>query len=311
MQVRDRSLGSKWKLVKKQRAYYLLALPGLVFFLIFSYIPMTGIVIAFKKYSIYTSIAESPWVGMAVFQRLFGLAGFQRALRNTIIISLYKLATGFPISVIIALMLNELRSRKFNKAIQTSIILPHFISWIVIYGLLYAMLSPNTGLIAAVYKTLLPGTKVPSILSDKYAFRALLVITNVWRNAGFASIMYTAAITGIDPSLYESAQLDGAGRWKQMLHVTLPCIKSTIMIMWILRLGSVLSTDFDQVLALQNPLVLETGDTLETFVYRLGLKQADYSLGTAAGLFKSAISLVLVLATNYASRRIDPDSALI
>lgn len=299
------------RLIKKQRAYYLLALPGLAYFAIFCYVPMYGVVIAFKDYSIYRGIFDSSWVGLEVFNRLFGLSGFQRAFINTLIISAYKMATGFPISIIIALMLNELRSRAYSKFVQTTIILPHFISWVVIYGLVYSMLSPNIGLIRSMYSLVAPGSAAPNLLMDKGAFRPLLVITNVWRNTGFASIMYTAAIAGIDPQLYESAQLDGAGRYRQMLNVTLPCIRNTIMIMWILRVGGLLNADFEQVLALQNPIVLETGDIIDTFVYRMGLKQAEYSLSTAAGLFKSAIAMVFVLGTNALAKAVDKDSALI
>lgn len=299
------------RLMKKQKMYYLLALPGLIYFLVFNYFPMYGIVIAFKDYVVYRGIAESNWVGLKVFTRLFNLGGFQKALTNTIIISFYKLITGFPISVIIALLLNELRSRKFNKGIQTAIVLPHFISWVVIYGLMYALFSPSTGAIGGIYRTLWPDKQVPNLLADKEAFRSVLVITNVWRNAGFASIMYTAAIAGIDPALYESAQLDGAGRFKQAIHVTLPCIRGTIIVMWILRLGSILNADFDQVLALENPIVRETGDILDTFVYRMGLKQAEYSLSTAAGLFKSLVAMIFVLGTNAIVKHVDPDNAMI
>ena len=301
---------SQWRLAKKMWQYYLLALPGLIYFLLFHYLPMFGLVIGFKDYSIYTGIFESNWVGLSVFYRLFRLDGFLRALRNTVIISLYKLCTGFPASILIALLLNELRTRLYSKYVQTALIIPHFVSWVVIYGLLYALLSPNIGLVGTIYGVFAPNTAVPNLLANKNAFRSLLVVTNVWRNAGFASIMYTAAIAGIDPQIYESAQLDGAGRFKQAIHVTLPCIRTTIITMWILRLGSILSVDFEQVLALQNPVVLETGDIIDTFVYRMGLKQAEYSLSTAAGLFKSVIAMMFVIGTNAIVRKIDSDSAL-
>ena len=301
---------SQWRIAKKMWQYYLLALPGLIYFFLFHYAPMFGLVIGFKDYSIYTGIFESNWVGLAVFHRLFRLDGFLRALRNTVIISLYKLCTGFPASILIALLLNELRTRLYSKFVQTALIIPHFVSWVVIYGLLYALLSPNIGILGTIYKFLAPAKAVPNLLADKNAFRMLLVVTNVWRNAGFASIMYTAAIAGIDPQIYESAQLDGAGRFKQAIHVTLPCIRTTIITMWILRLGSILSVDFEQVLALQNSVVLETGDIIDTFVYRMGLKQAEYSLSTAAGLFKSAVAMMFVIGTNAIVRKVDSDSAL-
>lgn len=311
MNRKSRSFSATLRLMYKQRMYYLLALPGLLFFLIFHYVPMYGIVIAFKKYSIFRGIAASPWVGFDVFVRLFKLAGFNRALVNTIIISFAKLVTGFPISILFALLLNEIWSKRFNKFVQTGIILPHFISWVVIYGILYALLSPSTGMIGSIYKALLPNRPIPNLLANKHAFRPLLIITNVWRNAGFASIMYTAAIAGIDPTLYESAQLDGAGRFQQALHVTLPCIRSTIIIMLILRVGSILNADFEQVLALENEIVRETGDIIDTFVYRMGLRQAEYSLSTAAGLFKSLVAMIFVLGTNWLSKKVDPDSGIL
>lgn len=310
MNRKSQTLSTTLRLMYKQRMYYLLALPGLLYFLVFHYMPMYGIVIAFKKYSIFRGIAESPWVGFDVFVRLFGLNGFKRALINTIIISFGKLVTGFPISILFALLLNEIRSRKFNKFVQTAIILPHFISWVVIYGILYALLSPSTGMIGSIYRTLLPDYSIPNLLANKNAFRPLLIITNVWRNAGFASIMYTAAIAGIDPALYESAQLDGAGRFRQAIHITLPCIRLIIIIMLILRVGSILSADFEQVLALENEIVREKGDIIDTFVYRLGLKQAEYSLSTAAGLFKSLVAMIFVLGTNWLSKKVDPDSGI-
>ena len=241
---------------------------------------------------------------------MFGLANFSRAFWNTVIICLEKTVTGFPLSIILALMLNELRSKGYNKYISTALILPHFISWVVIYGLAYAILSPTTGLIVAIWETLFPGANTPNLLISSTAFRPLMVFLHSWRNVGFASIMYTAAIAGIDPQLYESAQIDGAGRWKQMTNVTLPCIFPTIITMWILRLGDLLGADFDQILTFMNSATIRTGDIIDTFVYRMGLQDAEYSLSTAAGLFKSTLSLVFVLGTNYLVKKYDRDSAL-
>lgn len=299
-----------WRRIRRQRMYYALALPGLAYFLIFHYLPMYGVIIAFKDYNIYKGIWGSPWMGLEVFQRLFGLANFSRAFWNTVIICLEKTVTGFPLSIILALMLNELRSKGYNKYISTALILPHFISWVVIYGLAYAILSPTTGLIVAIWETLFPGANTPNLLISSTAFRPLMVFLHSWRNVGFASIMYTAAIAGIDPQLYESAQIDGAGRWKQMTNVTLPCIFPTIITMWILRLGDLLGADFDQILTFMNSATIRTGDIIDTFVYRMGLQDAEYSLSTAAGLFKSALSLVFVLGTNYLVKKYDRDSAL-
>ena len=299
-----------WRRIQRQRMYYALALPGLAYFLIFHYLPMYGVIIAFKDYNIYKGIWGSPWMGLEVFQRLFGLANFSRAFWNTVIKRKEKTVTGFPLSIILALMLNELRSKGYNKYISTALILPHFISWVVIYGLAYAILSPTTGLIVAIWETLFPGANTPNLLISSTAFRPLMVFLHSWRNVGFASIMYTAAIAGIDPQLYESAQIDGAGRWKQMTNVTLPCIFPTIITMWILRLGDLLGADFDQILTFMNSATIRTGDIIDTFVYRMGLQDAEYSLSTAAGLFKSTLSLVFVLGTNYLVKKYDRDSAL-
>lgn len=309
--IREKSFADLCRRMRKQRAYYLLALPGLIYFIIFHYVPMYGIVIAFKDYNIYQGIMKSPWVGLAEFKRLFGLDGFQRAFWNTVIISFEKMVTGFPLSIIIALMLNELCRKRFNKFISTSIMIPHFISWVVIYGLAYSMLSPNVGLIKSVWSVLAPAERVPSLLTSRSAFRPIIVLSHCWRNAGFASIMYTAAIAGIDTQLYEAAQIDGAGRWKQMLHVTLPCILPTIITMWMLRLGDLLGADFEQVLLFLNSSTMKTGDVIDTFVYRMGLREAQYSLSTASGLFKSALSLIAVLGTNALVKRYNRENAIL
>lgn len=309
--IREKSFADLFRRMRKQRAYYLLALPGLIYFIIFHYVPMYGIVIAFKDYNIYQGIMKSPWVGLAEFKRLFGLDGFQRAFWNTVIISFEKMVTGFPLSIIIALMLNELRRKRFNKFISTSIMIPHFISWVVIYGLAYSMLSPNVGLIKSVWSVLAPAERVPSLLTSRSAFRPIIVLSHCWRNAGFASIMYTAAIAGIDTQLYEAAQIDGAGRWKQMLYVTLPCILPTIITMWMLRLGDLLGADFEQVLLFLNSSTMKTGDVIDIFVYRMGLREAQYSLSTASGLFKSALSLIAVLGTNALVKRYNRENAIL
>jgi putative aldouronate transport system permease protein len=214
------------------------------------------------------------------------------------------------LSIIVALLLNELINKKYKKLIQTAIILPHFVSWVVISGLIYALLSPNVGLIKDIYSALGIESKPIDLLTSKKYFRALLIISHSWRNVGMASIMYTAAIAGISPALYEAAVIDGANRWKQAWHITLPGIRNTILILFIFRVGAILNADFEQVFSLSNSIVLDVSDILDTFIYRVGLQQSEISLATAAGLFKTVIAVILIMLTNWMARSIDEESAL-
>jgi putative aldouronate transport system permease protein len=296
--------------LRRDRLLYLLLIPGLVYFVVFHYLPMYGIVIAFQDYSIFKGFAGSRWVGFGTFSRLFSMFGFSRAFTNTIIISLLKLLFGFPMPIILALLLNEVTHLGYRKAVQTAIFLPHFISWVVIAALLYTLLSPSSGILKAVLTKLGYQGAVVNLMGDKQYFRPLLVATHVWREAGFGSIVYIAAISGVDPELYDAASVDGAGKWRKLWHVTLACIRTTIVMLFILRLGALLNAGFEQIFAMYNPLVYEVSEILDTYVYKIGIVEAQFSLATATGLFKSAIALCLVLGANALSRRIDPDSAL-
>lgn len=296
--------------IRRDKLLYLLLVPGIAYYVIFHYVPMYGVVIAFQKYSIFKGFRASPWVGLANFTQLFSMFGFTRALQNTVILSLLKLCFGFPVPIIVALLLNEVTHLGYKKVVQTAVFLPHFISWIVIAALLYTLLSPSVGILPGVLSALGYDGPIVNLMGSKQHFRQLLVATHVWKEAGFGSIVYIAAISGLDPELYDAASVDGAGKWRKLWHVTLAGIRTTIVMLLILRLGQLLNAGFEQVFALYNPLVYEVSEILDTYVYKIGIVEAQFSLATATGLFKSAIGLCLVFIANLLSRRIDPESAL-
>ena len=289
---------------------YLMILPGLAYVIIFHYAPMYGITIAFKNYKPVFTIAQSEWVGFAQFEKLFKAAAFKRALGNNITISILKLICGFPVPIILSLMINELRSRKYRKLIQTAVILPHFISWIILSGVFFAIFNLTSGAWPGLLRSLDYQGKIVNIMSDKNTIMPFLIISYVWQAAGMGTIVYLAAIVGIDQEMYEAAMIDGAGRWRQMWHITLSSLRQTIIVLLIFRVGGVMNAGFDQVFALSNPLVVAKIDIIDTYVYRIGMEESKFSLATAAGLFKSVIGLVLVLLTNYIAKKVDPDSGI-
>jgi len=274
-------------------------------------VPMYGITIAFRDYNLFRGFSDAPWIGLEVFAKMFSLSSFNRAFRNTVIISLAKLAWGFPAPIILSLMLNAVVHAKLKKSVQTSLLLPHFMSWVVIGGILYMMLSPSSGVIKDVARFFGHQGTVVNIMGDKRYFRTFLVASEIWKEMGYGTIVYLAAIAGIDQELYEAARSDGASRMAQMWHVTLASIRPMIVLLLILRVGGILNAGFEQIFVLYNPLVVDVSEILDTYVYKMGVVQADYSLGTAAGLFKSIVGLIFVLSTNYLAKKIDPDSGLI
>ena len=290
---------------------YAMLIPGLVYILVFKYIPMYGVTMAFKDYDGIKKVSEAPWVGMANFAKLFSTRAFRRALYNNIIISVAKLIAGFPAPILLALLIDGVSRKGLKKLTQTSVILPSFISWVVVYGLLYAVFSPNTGALQQMLELFGYQGKVPDILASKDTFRSVIVASHVWKNAGSATIVYLAAITSIDTQLYEAAAIDGAGRWRQLWHITLSGIRTTIITLLILRVGEIMYAGFDQIYAMSNDAVISVADIIDTYVYRIGLEQRKFSLATAAGLFQSAIGLVLVLITNYIAKKVDPDSGIV
>ena len=297
-----------WRDIRADWILYLLLVPGMVYVVLFHYIPMLGVANAFRDYSAVTG--PGAWRGLEIFEKLFSRVAFQRAFRNNIIISLFKLLCGFPVPIILSLMINEIRRPRVKKFIQTAIILPNFISWFIISGLLFAMFSVTSGAIPGLIRSLNPNAVITNVLQDKDCIRTVVIGSYVWQASGMGTIVYLAAITGIDQQLYEAAMIDGAGKWQQMVHITLPTLLPTIIVLFIFRVGSVMNAGFDQIYALSNSLVVSKIDIIDTYVFKIGIEQAKFSEATAAGLFKSAIGLVLVLTTNYLAKKVDPDSGI-
>ncbi|MDW2876499.1 MULTISPECIES: ABC transporter permease [Bacillaceae] len=281
---------------------YLLMVPGILFFIIYKYVPMWGIVIAFQDYSIFTGVLESKWVGFKHFERMFEAEEFYRIFKNTLLISLYKLFWGFPAPIIVALMLNELRNMMYKRTIQTVIYMPHFLSWVIVGGIMMNLLGPSTGIVNSFVEFL--GFEPIYFLADDSWFRSVLVASDLWKSVGWGTILYLAALAGIDPQLYEAATVDGANKWQQTWHITLPSLLPTIVILLILQMGNILEVGFEQVFILLNPLVYNVGDVFETYVYRVGVTQGQFSYTTAVGLFKSVIALILVVAANKFAKKL-------
>jgi ABC-type polysaccharide transport system, permease component len=284
----------------------LLALPGMLYFIIFRYIPMYGVVIAFQDFRINKGIWGSEWVGLEQFYKLFGGLSFPAVFKNTVIISLYKLILGFPAPILLALLLNEVKNRKFKKITQTVVYLPHFISWVILAGLIAMFMHPDNGLINEAVKLFNNGKGIDFLVSKKY-FRSILVITDIYKGIGWGSIVYIASISSIDSTVYEAAMVDGANRLKQMWYITLPALKSTIVVMFILNMGGILNAGFEQILLLYNPRVYDVADIIDTYVYRNGIMSSNYSISTAAGLFKSVISMGLIIVTNKIAHMLEED----
>jgi len=286
-----------------------LLIPVLAYFVIFHYIPMYGVVLAFKDYNMRLGILKSPWVGLEYFQRIIGSKIFWEVTANTLIISFLKLLFNFPAPIILALLLNEIPGRRFKRTVQTISYFPHFISWVVLAGMIIEILSPARGIINY-FITLLGGTPV-YFLAEPSMFRSIIVITAIWQSVGWGTIIYLAAISGIDAEQYEAAYIDGANRFHLIRSITLPSILPVISIVFILNLGSILSAGFDQIFNLYNPMVYKTGDIIDTYVYRIGFVNMDYSFSTAVGLFKNIIGFALVMTTNLIVRRFnDGENAL-
>ena len=296
---------------KRYWMVYAMLIPGLVYIIVFKYIPMYGVTMAFKDYKGIGNIADAAWVGMQNFTKLFSTNAFVRSVKNTIIISLGKLVIGFPVPIILSLLIDNVQHKKVKKLAQTAVILPSFISWVVVYGLLYAMLSPNSGAVQGVLEFFGYEGTIPDLLSTKDHFRAVIIASYVWKQGGVATVVYLAAIAGVDQELYEAAAIDGAGRWRQIWHVTLASIRTTILTLFILRVGDIMVAGFDQIYTMSNDAVVSVADIIDTYVYRVGLTQRKFSLATAAGLFQSAIGLIMVLITNHIAKKVDPESGIV
>lgn len=284
------------KKMVRQLPLHLLLLPGIILVLIFSYIPMIGIIMSFQDFAVTRGLLGSEWIGLDNFRYAFELPDFRLVLRNTLYISVMKIVAGLITALVIALLLNEVGKIWVKRGIQTIIYLPHFLSWVILGGILIDILSPSTGIIGKVLSSV--GVEPIFFLGKNAWFPYVLVVSDVWKEFGFSTIVYLAAITSINPTLYEAARMDGANRWKQTWHVTLPGIRPIIILLATLSLGNVLNAGFDQVFNLYSAAVYESGDIIDTMVYRMGLVDFQYGLATAIGLFKSVISLILI-STSY------------
>ncbi|WP_193142292.1 MULTISPECIES: ABC transporter permease [unclassified Meridianimarinicoccus] len=287
--------------LKREWQLYLLLIPTILWLLVFLYKPMYGLQIAFKDYSVFRGLAASPWVGFEHFQTLFGNDQFLRALRNTIYISMLSLIFGFPMPIILAVMFNEILHQTFKKTAQTIVYLPHFISSVIIAGIVITAFSPSAGIVNTVMGWF--GLEPIYFLTKSEWFRPIFVGTSIWQEAGFQSIVYLAAIAGISPTLYESAVVDGASRWQMVWKITVPSILPTIIIMLIIRIGNMLEVSFEMIILLYQPATYETADVVNTFIYRQGIQGGQYDLAGAAGLFNAVVAFVLVMTANTISKR--------
>lgn len=301
-----RSPGKMQSLVRriyKSRKYYYLLIPATVYFVIFHYIPIFGVSLAFQKYKIF---GPNEWVGLQYFKELFSSPTFYRALRNTLTISALKIIFTFPVPVFLAILMNEMRNKAFAKAVRSVVYLPHFLSWVVITGIFAAILSPVNGLVNEIIK-FFGFEPIPFMTSSKH-FRGVLVVSEIWRSAGWDSILYTAALMNIDPQLYEAAEIDGASKLSQTLHITIPELARTMITVFILNIGFFMNAGFDQVFNMMNDSVISVADIIDTYAYRIGLIKMNYSYATAVGLFQGVIGLVLVLITNKIAKKYETGS---
>ena len=287
--------------LRRNGTLYLILLPVLAFYIIFHYFPMFGVVMAFERFNPTRGFIGSDWVGFKWFEQFFGSYYFSRLLKNTLLLSLKDILIGFPAPIILALLLNELKSRRFKKTIQTISYMPYFIS-VVAVSLQKNEFFSSTGAVTQLFT--LFGMSPTNMLGDNRYFQSIFVGTNLWQYCGFNSIIYLAAISGVDPELYDASIVDGANRWQQTLHVTLPGISTTIIILLIMRLGSLFSVGYEKIILLYSPAVYETADTISSFVYRSGLKEANYSYAAAVNLFNSLMNFILLISFNALSRKL-------
>lgn len=291
---------------KREWQIYVMLAPMIIWFILFLYKPMYGLQIAFKDYSVFRGIAASPWVGLEHFETLYSNSQFLRAVRNTFLISMLSLIFGFPVPIILALMFNEIINAVYKRTAQTIVYLPHFISTVIIAGIVITAFSPSAGIV----NTFLGWFGIEPIyfLTKAEWFRPIFIGSGIWQEAGFSSIIFLAAIAGVNPSLYESAVVDGASRWQMMWRITLPSIMPTIIIMLIIRIGNLMEVGFELIILLYQPATYETADVINTFIYRQGLQSGQYDLAAAAGFFNAVVAFILVMAANTISKRVSRTS---
>lgn len=294
---RQRLMRRLWR----ERFLYLLVLPGLLYFLIFRYLPMLGLVIAFKDYSPFLGIRESPWVGLEHFRTMLGDPEVLQVTRNTLFISALQILFVFPIPIALAIMLNEVRHEPYKRVIQSLLYLPHFISWVILISIVTTFLR-SEGVVNSALQEFAGWEPIPFLISPHW-FAPLIVLEVIWKEAGWGTIIFLAALAGIDPQLYEASVIDGASRWQRIRDITLPGLRSTIVILLILRLGTVLDLGFEQIFLMLNPFNMDIGNVLDTYVYFKGIQQADFSFAAAVGVVKGLVGLVLVIAANRLAKR--------
>jgi len=290
---------------KKNRSLYLMVIPVILFYILFHYKPMYGAIIAFQDYNPRLGVSGSDWVGLDQFTRFFTSPYFGRLVKNTLLLSVYGIIFGFPAPIILALLLNELKAMRFKKTVQTVTYLPHFISLVVVTGIIKDF-TQSTGLINDII--VMFGGKRSSLIQNPALYRTIYIVSDIWQGIGWNSIIYLSALSGVDQQLYEAASIDGAGRWKQLIHVTLPGIAPTIVIMLIMRMGQLLGTGYEKTILLYNEATYETADVIASYIYRVGILERNWSYSTAIGLFNSVINLALLLVTNKMSKRVSETS---
>ncbi|MDF2923598.1 MAG: binding-protein-dependent transport system inner rane component [Paenibacillaceae bacterium] len=293
--------------LRKYWVLYMMALPGFIFYIIFKYIPLAGSIIAFQDYMIFKGLFQSQWVGLQHFETFFQYSNFLRVFKNTLIIGAYNLIFVFPVPIVLALLFNELRNKFYKRTLQTVYYIPHFFSWVIIGGIAFDVLS-TSGIVNSIRGMF--GAESILFLQQERFFRGILVLTSIWRDAGWGTIVLLAAIAGINPEVYESALVDGAGRIRQIFSITLPLIMPTVVVLFLLNIGHFLDLSFDQIYNLLTPMTYSVGDVIDTYVYRTGIVEAQYSSATAVGIFQSVIGFVMVLSFNRLAKRFQEGGGL-
>lgn len=289
--------------LERDKFLYMMLLLPIIYFFIFKYLPMYGVSIAFKEYNIFKGISGSEWVGFANFKEVFASKEFFNAVRNSFMLNFLDLLVGFPAPLILALLLNELRSKKYKKTVQALLYLPHFLSWAVIGGIALKVFSPEYGIVNNFLKSIgLISNSIPFLTSSPH-WVATYVLVGVWQNIGWGTILYLAALSGVPPELHEAAEMDGANRFQKMIHITLPCISSTIVILLILSIGRIALISFERPYMMGNAMVREFADVISTYVYRIGIRASRFSIATAVGLFQSVISLFFLITANFVAKK--------
>lgn len=307
--IAQRNVGKKsslWSRVSKYKFLYLMLVPGLIYVVLFKYLPIAGNMIAFKEYKIFQGIWGSPWCGLDNFIRLFESDNFYVIMRNTLLISFYKILIGFPVPIVLALLINEVNNTAFKRTVQTIAYLPHFISWVVIASLASSLLSPTDGAINMLRADL--GLDPIFFMGDSRYFRSVLVLSDIWKEMGWSAIIYLAALAGIPQDMYEAATIDGASKLQKLVFITLPSIVPTIIIMLLLRVGGILNAGFEQVFTMYNTAVYDVADIIDTYVYRIGIVQTQYGFSAAVGLFKSVIACIMVVSCNWIAGKADQET---